>query len=123
MEKCRDGCASPCHTCQSVCADRCEACKTRCDGGTCITQCAQSRFDCRVQCLAELEACRTTTCEAAMRRCDAEAHRRLKRLCPDCEAIMKCELEVFEKDQDVKTCSAKYPNNAAECIDWCSPGE
>ena len=124
VEQCRDACADPCHTCQSVCADRCDSCKSQCNGAAaCITACATSRVDCRVQCLGRLETCRTTTCDAAMSRCEAEAQVRLKRLCPDCDAITSCQLEASERDQDAKHCAAKFPHNAAECLDWCTPGE
>lgn len=120
-ERCRDGCSAPCTSCTARCGDTCEGCKRDCDGGACARSCAVSRNACRVACLHRLHTCRTQDCQAALDTCDADAAARTRRQCPDCDALRACQQKAFDAKGDAAACAPKFPNNAAECLEWCSP--
>jgi hypothetical protein len=122
-EKCRDDCANPCQTCEAKCGSSCEACKTQCDGGDCLTTCAVGRNDCRISCLHRLQTCRSTDCQRELDACDADAQKRTTEQCPQCDELRDCLLAAMEASTEPAKCAAKFPRNAAECLEWCSPNQ
>jgi hypothetical protein len=120
-EGCKTTCGGTCSGCQDRCGSTCDDCKSRCGADeACRRGCAQARALCRGGCLSGLTRCQNVDCEAAYTRCEAEHAAKVKKECPDCEALSACLAQ--DGPQAAKMlCKAKFPKNSPACVEWCSP--
>ncbi len=114
-EQCKTACVKGCSDCDSICTPPCTGCKKKCGkNAACIEQCATDRASCHAQCISQKAKCENQ-CEGTYETCEKTFDARVKKTCPDCEAIGEC-----SQSEQRETCEKPFrKKNPTECFEWC----